>query len=127
MIVTGYVEDEDLPALYSAADVFVLPSFFEGFGLPVLEAMACGTPVVSSNAASLPEVAGDAAILIDPHNLEQLAQGICRVLQDSQLRAQLIQRGAEHVKEFSWEKMARETLAVYKDAGRKEDSGAGKP
>ena len=112
-IFTGYIPDEDLPAIYSGADLFVFPSLYEGFGLPPLEAMACGTPVVCSNAASLPEVVGDAAIMVDPYDVEGLAQAMRRVLADRDLQEDLRQRGLERAKLFSWEKTARETMQVY--------------
>ena len=108
----GYIAAEDLPALLSGARLFVFPSLYEGFGLPVLEALACGTPVVCSNASSLPEVAGDAALLVDPLDVEGLAAALERVLRDEELRAELIERGFEQVRKFSWERCARETLDV---------------
>jgi glycosyltransferase involved in cell wall biosynthesis len=111
------VPPEDLPALYSAARLFVLPSLYEGFGLPVLEAMACGTPVVCSNASCLPEVAGDAALLVEPHDVDGLAAALERVLSDEALRRVMIERGLAQVARFSWAKAARETLAVYRATG----------
>ncbi len=110
---TGYVDDADLPALYSAADAFVFPSLYEGFGIPPLEAMACGTPVVTSNVSSLPEVVGDAALTVDPYDVAGLAAAIGRVLADTALRADLRQRGIERAAQFTWERTARETLAIY--------------
>lgn len=110
---TGYVADEHLPALYSGADLFTFPSLYEGFGLPVLEAMACGTPVVTSNSSSLPEVAGDAALLVDPTDVAAIAQAMRRILEDEALAADLRQRGLARAAEFSWERTARETIAVY--------------
>ncbi len=110
---TGYVADEDLPALYSAAEAFVFPSLYEGFGLPPLEAMACGTPVITSNASSLPEVVGDAAISVDPYDIDALAAAIGRVLGDAPLRAELRARGLARAAQFTWERAARETLGVY--------------
>lgn len=110
---TGYIPEEDLPALYNAADLFVFPSLYEGFGLPVLEAMACGTPVVTSNTSSLPEVAGDAALLVDPYDVEAIAAAMQRILSVSDLAADLRQRGLERAKQFTWEKTARETIKVY--------------
>ena len=112
VVFTGYVAEEGLPALFSGARLFVFPSLYEGFGLPVLEAMACGTPVVCSNASSLPEVAGDAALLFDPLDVEGMAAAMGRVLGDERLRAELIERGLQRARGFSWEKCARETLAV---------------
>lgn len=110
---TGYVPDEDLPALYNGADLFCFPSLYEGFGLPVLEAMACGTPVITSNTSSLPEVAGDAALLVDPYNVEEIATAMRRVLEDPALAQELRKKGLERAKQFTWEKTARETIAVY--------------
>jgi glycosyltransferase involved in cell wall biosynthesis len=110
---TGYIRETDLPALYSAAEVFVFPSLYEGFGLPPLEAMACGTPVITSNASSLPEVVGDAALTVDPYDVDGLAAAIERALADEDLRAELRRRGLERAARFTWERAARETLAVY--------------
>jgi len=111
---TGYVAQEHLSAIYSMASVFVYPSLYEGFGLPVVEAMACGTPVITSNVSSIPEVVGDAAVLIDPINKEELALTIERVLGDEDLRESLRISGIARAKTFSWERCARETLEVYK-------------
>jgi glycosyltransferase involved in cell wall biosynthesis len=109
---TGYVADADLPALLSGALAFVFPSLYEGFGMPVLEAMACGVPVLTSTTSSLPEVAGDAALLVDPHDTQAIAQGITRLVADAALREQLRQRGYEHVAAFTWDRCALETLGV---------------
>lgn len=115
VVFTGYVPDEDLVLLYNAADLFVFPSLYEGFGLPVLEAMACGTAVISSNAASLPEVAGDAAILVDPYDVEGLARAIVQVISDAQLRRSLAERGLSRASQFSWEETARRTRHLYEE------------
>jgi glycosyltransferase involved in cell wall biosynthesis len=115
VIFTGYVPDADLPAIYTGADLFVFPSLYEGFGLPPLEAMACGTPVVCSNAASLPEVVGDAAIMVDPYDVEGLAEAMLRVLTDADLREHLRRKGLERARQFTWERTARETVAVYRE------------
>jgi glycosyltransferase involved in cell wall biosynthesis len=115
------IDDADndvLPALYSAAELFVYPSLYEGFGLPVVEAMACGTPVVTSTTSSLPEVAGDAALLADPRDADALAAAIERALGDPDLRAALAARGRTRARHFSWQRCARETLAVYEEALR---------
>lgn len=109
---TGYVTGEDLPALYSGALAFLFPSLYEGFGFPMVEAMACGVPVMASDASSLPEVAGGAALLVDPLDSKAIAEGIERVLEDQELRGELVAKGLARAKELSWEKCARETLAV---------------
>ncbi len=111
----GYVDDETLAGLYRNATCFVYPSLYEGFGLPPLEAMACGCPVVVSNVASLPEVCGDAAHYVDPHDVEGIAEGMYKVLTDNALRQSLIQKGLERARLFSWEKSAREHLKVFEE------------
>jgi len=113
VIFTGYLPDEDLPALYNGADLFVYPSLYEGFGLPPLEAMACGTPVITSSTSSLPEVVGNAGIMVDPQDLDQLSDAIYHVLTDENLRLSLIEKGLERSKQFSWERTATETCKVY--------------
>jgi glycosyltransferase involved in cell wall biosynthesis len=109
----GWVAEEDKPVLYSEASLFVFPSFYEGFGLPVLEAMCCGAPVIASEAASLPEISGDAAVLFAPHDVQGLAQALTELLQDSPRRAQLGAKGLERAQLFSWEKTVAQTLEVY--------------
>jgi glycosyltransferase involved in cell wall biosynthesis len=111
--VLEYVDPLDLPALYAGAELFAFPSLAEGFGMPVLEAMACGTPVLAALSSSLPEVAGDAALLVEPTDVDALAQGMARALEDSALRARLIERGLQRAGGFRWERAARETVAVY--------------
>jgi glycosyltransferase involved in cell wall biosynthesis len=115
VVFADYVPEDDLPLLYGAADVFVFPSLYEGFGLPPLEAMACGCPVITSNASSLPEVVGDAGIMLDPHDETGLAEAIVRVLEDEDLRQGMIARGLEQSRRFSWDVTARETIAVYRE------------
>ncbi|MDZ7272132.1 MAG: glycosyltransferase family 4 protein [candidate division KSB1 bacterium] len=116
VIFTGPVPHDELPPLFSGADLFVYPSLYEGFGLPVVEAMACGTPVITSNVSSLPEVAGDAALLVDPLDVEDLAEAMRRVLTDGDLRQQMRARGLEQASNFTWEETARRTLEVYEQA-----------
>jgi glycosyltransferase involved in cell wall biosynthesis len=113
VLFTGFVPDGDLPAICSAAELFVFPSLYEGFGLPVLEAMACGAPVITSNVSSLPEVAGDAALLVDPASVRELTEAMAVVLEDEELRTSLQSKGPRQAAKFSWERAARETLAVY--------------
>ena len=110
IILTGFIDDQDKSALYSLADLFVYPSFYEGFGFPPLEAMACGTPVITSNVSSLPEAVGNAAITINPYNLDELYRAMEMVLTDENLKNNLIKKGHEQAKKFSWQKCARETL-----------------
>lgn len=110
----GFAADEALPALYSAASVFAFPSLYEGFGLPVIEAMACGTPVVCSNTSSVPEVAGDAALLIDPFDIDGLSVALRRVLEDTALRRDLTDRGRVQAARFTWDTAASELLTQYR-------------
>jgi glycosyltransferase involved in cell wall biosynthesis len=110
---TGLVPDEDLVLLYNAASVYVLPSLYEGFGLPVLESFACGVPVCAARSSSLPEICGNAAELFDPKDPADIAAKVNLVYKDAAKREELIVRGRARVKEFSWEKMAKETLAIY--------------
>lgn len=118
VVLTGYVPDSDLPALYSGALCFVYPSIFEGFGLPPLEAMKCGTPVIVGNATSLPEVVGDAALTVDPYDVEAIARGLERVINDSVYRAELSVKGRERASLFDWRETARRTLQVYEEVGK---------
>ncbi|TCW40349.1 glycosyltransferase involved in cell wall biosynthesis [Thermohydrogenium kirishiense] len=111
----GYVDDDDLPALYNLAELFVYPSLYEGFGLPPLEAMACGCPVITSNTSSLPEVVGEAGIMVNPYNVEEIARAIDLVLLNENLRREMIEKGLKQAKKFSWRKTAEETLKVYED------------
>lgn len=118
VIQTGFTPEEDLPVLYSGASAAVVPSLIEGFGLPPLEAMACECPVISSNASCLPEIAGDGALYFDPLSPVDMADKINTVLTDENLRAILIKAGLKRIKDFSWDKMAEETLAVYESLGK---------
>jgi glycosyltransferase involved in cell wall biosynthesis len=119
----GYVPRADLPALYSGARAFVYPSRYEGFGLPVLEAMSCGTPVITTNVSSMPEVAGDGALLVDPDDVHGLAAALARVVHNARLREELSCRGQARAASFSWERCARETLRVYEDAVNGQEDG----
>jgi glycosyltransferase involved in cell wall biosynthesis len=110
IIFTGFVAPEDKVYFYNLAKLFVYPSFFEGFGFPPLEAMACGVPVVTSNTSSLPEVVGDAALMVDPYDIEELSWAMEQVVSDNELNRELARRGLERAKMFSWDKCARETL-----------------
>lgn len=115
VIFTGYVAEADLPALYSGAKAFVFPSLYEGFGLPPLEAMACGTPVLSSNTSSMPEVIGRSGILISPRDERVWAKNILKILRDQGLARTLREMGLRQAKKFSWEETARQTIAVYQE------------
>lgn len=112
----GYISDADLPAVLSHAVAFVYPSLYEGFGMPLLEAMACGTPVIASRSSSLPEVVGDAGLLVDPLSIEAIRAAMERILEDQALRETLRVRGLERARAFSWERCAQETLAVLEQA-----------
>jgi len=111
--IPGFVDEADLPALYRNAALFAFPSLYEGFGLPVLEAMACGVPVVCSNRSSLPEVAGDAALLVDPLDTDGLAEAMARALEDVGLRRQMVTRGLAQASRFTWEQAARQLVAAF--------------
>lgn len=113
IIFTGYLPTVDLPAIYSQALMFLFPSFYEGFGLPNLEAMACGTPVITSNCSSIPEVVGNSAILIDPYNCEMISDAILNLAGNSELQQTYRERGLSQAQKFSWDKSAREHVAVY--------------
>ena len=117
VIFPGFVDDDDLPALYSAAEMLAYPSIYEGFGLPILEAMACGTPVVTSRTSSLPELAGDAALLVEPTDVAAIADAMRRLRQDAGLRSQLVAQGFGQARKFTWEKAAHQLLSVYEALG----------
>jgi glycosyltransferase involved in cell wall biosynthesis len=119
VVFTGGVSNDDLPVLYNGAEVLVYPAFAEGFGLPVLEAMACGTPVITSNTTSLPEVVGDAAILVNPYAFEEIGESLDRLLSNQGLRRELSEKGLQRAKLFSWEKTAEETIEVYRKTMQK--------
>jgi glycosyltransferase involved in cell wall biosynthesis len=120
----GYVPDEDLPSFYSEAVALVHPSLYEGFGLPLLEAMACGCPIVTSNLSSMPEVCGDAAYYVDPYSTDAIAEGMFHVTTRPQLGESLVRRGFERVKHFSWEKTASEVLKVLKQVSTQKKRNA---
>jgi glycosyltransferase involved in cell wall biosynthesis len=113
VIFTGYVPDKSLPIIYNGADVFVYPSLYEGFGIPVLEAMACGVPAITSNLSSLPEVVGNAGVLVDPYSTDAIGEALIDLLRHDDRRSELSELGLYRAKEFTWERMARETLRVY--------------
>lgn len=115
VIFPGFIEMEDIPYIYNAAKLFVYPSFYEGFGLPPIEAMACGTPVITSNSTSIPEIVGNAALLMDPYDVDELADTMFLALSDKELRHTLIERGLKKAKSLSWENTAIKTLTAYKD------------
>ncbi len=114
LVALGYVADDDLADLYSAAGALVYPSIYEGFGLPPLEAMACGAPVIMSNASSLPEVGGDAAVMHEPHDVDALSRAMHRMIEDPQFRRERASASIERAAQFSWDRCARETVAVYR-------------
>jgi glycosyltransferase involved in cell wall biosynthesis len=116
VLLLGYVDEADLAALYTGARAFAYPSLYEGFGLPPLEAMACGTPVLAADAGSLPEVSGDAAVLVEPRDVDAIGDGLVRVLEDEALRARLRERGFDRAKEYSWDRTAAETGRVLRSA-----------
>lgn len=109
----GFVDDADLPALYSAAEFFAYPSLYEGFGLPIVEALACGTPVLTADNSCLPEAGGPGAIYVDAMSVESIAEGITRLTQSADLRQKLAQAGRAHAKTFTWERTAQQLLAAY--------------
>lgn len=113
IIFTDFVSEDELVLLYNGASMFLYPSLYEGFGMPLLEAMACGTPVITSNVSSMPEIAGDAAFLINPDNGKELKAAVLKLLNDKNLRNNLIARGLKRAKEYSWVKTATKTLAIY--------------
>ena len=118
MLLTGYLHDAELCALYSACSVFVYPSLYEGFGLPLVEAMACGAPVITSDIPSIRETVEDSARLVDPLNVEEQARAIVEMLSNEEVRRHFSDRGAERVKSFSWERTAERTLEVYREVMR---------
>ena len=114
VIFPGFIPMEDIPHLYNCAELFVYPSFYEGFGLPPLEAMACGVPVITSRATSIPEICGDSCVFIDPHNAYDLRDAIINVLSDLELKESLIQKGFLKVRSYNWDITALNTIEAYK-------------
>lgn len=115
IIITGYVPNQELPAIINQSKVMLYPSLRESFGIPILEAMACGVPVITSNTSSMPEIAGSAAILVDPYNPSELTDAIRKVVTDDKLRSELIESGFKRAKEFNWERMAQDYLKLYQE------------
>jgi glycosyltransferase involved in cell wall biosynthesis len=119
-----YVDDKALPALYNLAWAFVYPSIYEGFGIPALEALACGTPVLTSNNSSLPEVVGDLGVLVRADDSGSIAEGLMRIVRDDALRARLRAAGPQRAHAFTWERAADQALELYRRLGRRTTSGA---
>lgn len=115
LIFPGFIDSSELPYFYNGADLFVYPSLYEGFGLPPIEAMACGTPVITSNVSSLPEVVGEAALTVNPYDTLALAETILKVLSDDSLRSDLINKGLQHSRKYNWRNIAQQVLQVYRD------------
>lgn len=119
IFLTGYVINTDLPAIYSQCSIFLYPSLRESFGIPILEAMACGVPVITANTSSMPEVSGDAAYFVDPFNYSEITEGIIKILNDNNLRNKLIEKGFKRAEQFSWKSMAGSVLNIYNDLIKK--------
>jgi glycosyltransferase involved in cell wall biosynthesis len=115
VIFPGYIHEDDFPLLYNEAVFSIYPSLYEGFGLPIVESMACGTPVITSNCSSMPEVAGEAGILVDPKSIGHMAAAMTELYENSQLREDLSKKGLVQCQKFSWEKAAKDILSVYKE------------
>jgi glycosyltransferase involved in cell wall biosynthesis len=127
VVFTGQIREQDKAPLFSAATVFAFPSLYEGFGIPVLEAMACGTPVLTSNLSALPEVAGDAGLLIDPYDTDAIAQGLVDLLDHQERREELARRGLERARRFTWRQVAEQTVRVYRSVVGGQESVVGNP
>jgi glycosyltransferase involved in cell wall biosynthesis len=119
IVLTGYVVNTDLPAIYSQSEVFLYPSLRESFGIPMLEAMACGVPVITSNTSSMPEIAGDGAVIIDPFKPEEITRAMLDLTTNSALRSSLIPKGLERAKLFTWKRMAEDVLKIYQEINQK--------
>ena len=115
IVLTGYVVNTDLPAIYSLSTIFLYPSLRESFGIPMLEAMACGVPVITSNTSSMPEVSGDAAHIVNPYNPEEITEGIIKILSEKEYSENLCKKGIERSKLFSWKNMAEQILVLYNE------------
>jgi len=115
IVTTGFIQEDELPTAYAGALAYVIPSLSEGFGLPPLEAMACGTPVISSNVSCMPEILGQAPLYFDPYNIEDIEKAIEKVTGDDKLRAELSKKGLEQAKKYDWKRTAEQTLEVYKE------------
>jgi glycosyltransferase involved in cell wall biosynthesis len=118
IVLTGYIVNQDLPAIYAQSQLFLYPSLRESFGIPLIEAMACGVPVITSNTSSMPEIAGDAAILIDPYKPEEITAAMIKVFNDNNLRAAMIKDGIVQAAKFSWKAMAQDVLKIYTETGK---------
>ena len=121
----GYLTDSEIISLYEEADVFVCPSLYEGFGLPVLEAMACGCPIIASNVFSLPEVVGEAGMLVDPYDVEMIARALSTVLENDELKREMSRKGIEQAQKFSWERAGVEWLAVCREVAERKSQRDG--
>ena len=119
IVLTGYVADEDLPVIFNLSEVFLFPSLREGFGIPIIEAMACGVPVITSNTSSMPEVAGDAACLVDPNSVPSIVEALIKIRLDKSYKNELIEKGFERHQSFSWEKAAQKVLEIYQKCNNK--------
>lgn len=115
IVLSGYINNLDLPAIYSMSSLFLYPSLRESFGIPVLEAMRCGTPVVTSNTSSMPEVSGDGALFVDPARPQEIAEAIAKMMTDENLRNEYVKKGFDRSAKFSWENMAKEVLNLYEN------------
>ena len=115
IIITGYIDEEDKVPIYKLAQIFVFPSLYEGFGMPVLEAMAAGVPLITSNVSSLPEVAGDAAILVDPLSEDEIFEAYKKILSDEKLKREMVQKGLEQAKKFEWKKSVEMLEKIYEE------------
>ena len=114
VILTNFVSDQEMPAFYNGAEMLLFPSLYEGFGLPILEAMACGIPVITSNVSSMPEVGGEAAFYVNPESVEGIARAVSEIMGNRGRREEMVKKGLEQVKKFTWEKAAKQTLEVYR-------------